>query len=180
MLNHIHIFRKTRLPQVETTNLKNTNQNCSPGGGSTVNGKNKKTADRILDLIQNEIDLQGKCIEDLSKEIRFHLEQVMDELECSQKYDIERSNNNKLFKDHRRLLASKKILHTLSPCSIFSSCYMIASPLCKICGYLQSTTAKCYPPSSRYKIVLRKMWIMSSCEIKLCFATSLEKGGEPL
>ena len=49
-----------------------------------MNGKNKKTADRILDLIQNEIDLQGKCIEDLSKEIRFHLEQVMDELECSQ------------------------------------------------------------------------------------------------
>ena len=49
-----------------------------------MNGKNKKTADRILDLIQNEIDLQGKCIEDLSKEIRFHLEQVMDELENSQ------------------------------------------------------------------------------------------------
>ena len=53
-----------------------------------MNGKNKKTADRILDLIQNEIDLQGKCIEDLSKEIRFHLEQVMDELYCYQKYDI--------------------------------------------------------------------------------------------
>merc|ERR1719336_3329524 len=95
---------KTRLPQVETTNLKNTYQNCSPGGGSTVNGKNKKTADRILDLIQNEIDLQGKCIEDLSKEIRFHLEQKREESRSDAMLDELRSLKAEM-RAHRTELA---------------------------------------------------------------------------
>ena len=40
--------------------------------------KNSKKAatDTILDRIETEIDQQGKCIEDLSRKLRFHLEQV--------------------------------------------------------------------------------------------------------
>ena len=40
--------------------------------------KNSKKAatDTILDRIETEIDQQGKCIEDLSRKLRFHLEKV--------------------------------------------------------------------------------------------------------
>jgi len=69
-----------------------------------VNGKNKKTADRILDLIQNEIDMQGKCIEDLSKEIRFHLEQKREESRSDAMLDELRSLKAEM-RAHRTELA---------------------------------------------------------------------------
>jgi len=39
----------------------------------------KAATDTILDRIENEIDQQGKCIEDLSRKLRFHLEQKREE-----------------------------------------------------------------------------------------------------
>ena len=40
----------------------------------------KAATDTILDRIENEIDQQGKCIEDLSRKLRFHLEQVCEDI----------------------------------------------------------------------------------------------------
>jgi len=60
--------------------------NSSCGSGSGRGGNYKKTADRILDLIQTEIDLQGKYIAELSRELGHHLEQRR--MECQTNDDV--------------------------------------------------------------------------------------------
>jgi len=65
---------------------------------------NRKTADRILDLIQNEIDLQGKCIEDLSKELRFHLEKKREEFRSGEVLEELKSIRSEM-KAHRTELS---------------------------------------------------------------------------